>query len=60
MARRQPTTLTASSADDNLERDAADTGGAESARRSILERLARKELSAEDAAEALRALGGAG
>ena len=47
--------------DDNLEPDSpASTGGDESARRGILERLARKELSAEDAAEALRALGGAG
>jgi hypothetical protein len=48
-------------ADDNLEPDSpASTSGDESARRSILERLARKELSAEEAAEALRALGGAG
>jgi hypothetical protein len=46
---------------ENLEPDSpASTSGDESARRSILERLARKELSAEEAAEALRALGGAG
>jgi hypothetical protein len=35
----------------------ADTGGR---RREILERLARKEMSAEEAAEALRGLGSAG
>ena len=47
-------------ADENVESDAPATiEGDESARRSILERLARKELSAEEAAEALRALGGA-
>jgi hypothetical protein len=37
-----------------------DAGSPADARRTILERLARKELSAEEAAEALRALGGAG
>jgi hypothetical protein len=38
--------------------DAADEAAQAEARRSILERLARKELSAEEAATALRALGG--
>jgi hypothetical protein len=38
--------------------DAADEAAQAAERRSILERLARKELSAEEAATALRALGG--
>jgi len=37
-----------------------DQGSPTDARRTILERLARKELSAEEAAEELRAIGGAG
>ena len=50
----------ATDADDALESDAeASTAGADVAaeRRSILERLARKEIRAEEAAAALRALG---
>jgi hypothetical protein len=38
--------------------DAADPSAAAEERREILERLARKEMSAEEAAAALRALGG--
>jgi hypothetical protein len=50
--------------DDDLETDdelAADEARADASaeRRQILERLARKEIGAEEAAEALRALGGA-
>ncbi len=46
--------------DTDLESPATDGADTAAQRREILERLARKEIGAEEAAEALRALGSAG
>jgi hypothetical protein len=44
-------------ADDAADSTTADAGNAGDARRAILERLSRREISAEDAAAALRSIG---